>query len=174
MMLTKRPPHTPMSDILAFIESKSARHGKRDRCLYVVRQKLRLSDISNLSVSSVVNLDGSIRRFVTGTDGKRFDLDATTQAELQRYIQNRFALKSLEDLKPEQSALPLFPTQKKPHFSPNTIAQHLSYIDRAVTDCFVAPQMPLGRASDTITTNPSLAPKKSPLTRLMATLAGAA
>jgi len=148
MMLNQLPQNAPMSDVLAFIENKSERHGKRDRCLYVVRQQLRLADIANFSVSSVVNLDASIRRFITANDGKRFDLSVATQAELKRYIQKRFGLKSLEDLTPEQAALSLFPTQKSAMFTPNTIAQHLSYLDRAVRESFVEHQKPLERASE--------------------------
>lgn len=171
MMLNKMPSNTPLPKILAFIENKSARHGKRDRCLYAVRQQLRLSDIAHLSVASVVNLDASIRRFVIADDGRRFDLSVTTQAELKRYIKRRFSLKSLEDLTPEQAALPLFTTQKKPHFSPNTIAQHLSYLDRAVRECFPEPQKPLGQANNNSHSETMLSKKKTLLQRFTAAIA---
>ena len=171
MMLNRLPADISMTAILDFIESKSPRHGARDRCLYVIRQQLRLSDIANLSVSSVLNLDASIRKFIVGPDGKKFSLSAATQSELKRYLQTRFSVKSLEDLTPEQTALPLLPTQKKPTFSPNTLAQHLSYLDRDVRACFEEPQKSYQQTNDTSHRQTSAPTKKSLLSRLASSLA---
>ncbi|MFM7000204.1 MAG: hypothetical protein ACKOXU_03955, partial [Limnohabitans sp.] len=104
MMLNKIPANTSLQSILTYLDT-STKWGARNRALFAVRQQLRIKDIALLSVSSVVNLDASVRRFVVAPDGKRFDLSTATQAELKRYIQSRFGIKSLEDLTPEQSPL---------------------------------------------------------------------
>jgi hypothetical protein len=136
MMLNQLPTNTPITEILEFIEQKSPRHGSRDRCVFSLRLKLRIRDTANLTVSSVVNLDGSIRRFIHSPDGKRFDLDSTNQAELNRYLLTRYKIKSLEDLPAECFSDSLFSTQKRHAFSPNTLAQHYSALDAALRDRF--------------------------------------
>jgi hypothetical protein len=171
MMLNKLPVNTPFPAILSYLDT-SAKWGARNRALFAVRQQLRIKDIAVMSVSSVVNLDASVRRFVVASDGIRFDLSATTQAELKRYIQNRFDIKSLEELTPEQAASPLFITQKKPHFSPNTLAQHFSYLDRSIHERFQATGSGRNARIQPIITQPAPA-KKSTLSRLMSSLAGA-
>lgn len=170
MMLNRLPSDTSMSDILDFIEQKSPRHGARDRCLYSIRQQLRLSDIANLSVASVINPDASVRKFIVGPDGKKFTLPAPTQNELKRYLQSRFSVKSLEELTPEQTSLSLLPTQKKPFFSPNTLAQHLSYLDRDVRACFEATQKSHQQANQASHSDTSTTGKKTLLSRLTAAI----
>lgn len=171
MMLNKIPANTSLQSILTYLDT-STKWGARNRALFAVRQQLRIKDIAHLTVSSVVNLDASIRRFVVATDGKRFDLSAATQAELKRYIQSRFGIKSLEDLTPEQAAAPLFTTQKKPHFSPNTLAQHYSGLDRAIHEQFEATGSGRSTRTHPLSAEPATA-KKSPLSRLMSSFAGA-
>jgi hypothetical protein len=171
MMLNKIPANTTLQSILNYLDT-SAKWGARNRALFAVRQQLRIKDIAVMTVSSVVNLDASVRRFVVASDGIRFDLSATTQAELKRYIQNRFDIKSLEELTPEQAASPLFITQKKPHFSANTLAQHFSYLDRSIHERFQA--IGSGRSAQIYPVNTQPAPsQKSTLSRLMSSLAGA-
>ena len=171
MMLNKFPANTSLQSILNFLDT-SAKWGARNRALFAVRQQLRIKDIAVMSVSSVVNLDASVRRFVVASDGIRFDLSATTQAELKRYIQIRFGINSLEELTPTQTSLPLFITQKKPHFSANTLAQHFSYLDRAIHDRFQATGSGRSARIQPIITQPAPV-KKSTLSRLMSSLAGA-
>ncbi|OYU10116.1 MAG: hypothetical protein CFE38_19120 [Comamonadaceae bacterium PBBC1] len=136
MMLNKLPTNTSITEILEFIEQKSPRHGNRDRCVFSLRLSLRIRDTASLTVSSVVNLDGSIRRFIQSSDGKRFDLDSSTQTELTRYLLTRYKIKSLEDLPAECFSDPLFSTQKRHAFSPNTLAQHYSALDAALKEQF--------------------------------------
>lgn len=137
-MLNKLPPNTPIIDIFEFLEQKSTRHGSRDRCIFSLRLKLRIRDTASLTVSSVLNLDASIRRFIQAPDGKKFDLDSTTQAELTRYLLNRYKIKSLEELPAQCFSDPLFSTQKRHHFTPNTLAQHYSALDAVLKERFRA------------------------------------
>jgi hypothetical protein len=171
MMLNKFPANTSLHSILDYLET-SPKWGARNRALFAVRQQLRIKDIAHMTISSVVNLDASIRRFVVAFDGKRFDLSAETQAELKRYIQSRFGIKSLDELAPQQAALPLFVTQKKPHFSPNTLAQHFSYLDRFIHERFQATGSGRSARIHPVSIEPAPA-KKSPLSRLMSSFAGA-
>jgi hypothetical protein len=73
----------------------------------VSRQELRIKDIAQMSISSVVNLDASIRHFVVAFDGKQFELSAESQIKLQRYILRYFGINSLDELTTVQAALPL-------------------------------------------------------------------
>ena len=171
MMMNKIPANTSLHSILNYLDT-SAKWGARNRALFAVRQELRIKDIAHMTTSSVVNLDASIRRFVVASDGKRFDLSAETQAELDRYIQNRFGIKSLDELTHRQAAAPLFNTQKKPHFSPNTLAQHFSYLDRSIHERFQSTGSGRSAQNRADSTQPAPA-KKSPLARLMSSLAGA-
>ncbi len=172
MMLNKMPANTSLHSILNYLET-SPKWGARNRALFAVRQEFRIKDIAHMTISSVVNLDASIRRFVVASDGKRFDLSAETQAELQRYIHSRFGIKSLDELTPQQAALPLFITQKKPHFSANTLAQHFSYLDRSIHERFQATGsgMPshIGSSSSAITVPAHM----TAITRLIRSVTGA-
>ena len=131
---------------------------------------LMVTDIAQMSVSSVVNPDASIRRQIVGLDGKKFDMCAITQTELKRYIMSRFNIKSLENLTLEQAAAPLFPTQKKPHFSANTLAQHFSFLDRAIHQHFKSTIEPI-RLDTTAKHDTSFGKRKSLLSRLATSLA---
>ena len=144
MMITKKP-NAPLADILSFVEGKSQRHGKRDRAIYATRQNLRLCDMSQATVASVVDRDGSIRRIVIGLgvsgfpDNKVFQLTDQTQAEIRQYLQQRFGLDDLADLTPDQLNSALFQTQKtKTGFTSNTLGQHVSGLDKVIGRSFKA------------------------------------
>jgi hypothetical protein len=170
MMLNQLPTNTPITEILEFIEQKSPRHGSRDRCVFSLRLKLRIRDTANLTVSSVVNLDGSIRRFIHSSDGKRFDLDSTNQAELTRYLLTRYKIKSLEDLPAECFSDPLFSTQKRPAFNPNTLAQHFSQLDKLVHQRFPASGRGRSDQNRSISSDMTSASRKVSLTDLITSL----
>lgn len=169
--MNKLPENTPLTLILEYLEEKSSRHGRRDRAIFALRQELRITDIAEMSVSSVVNLDASIRRYIVGPDGKRFDMCENTQTELRRYLLSRFSIKSLEELTPDQAAAPLFPTQKKPRFSSNTLAQHFSLLDRAIHQHFQSTSEPTRHEMTARYSDIPTSKKKSLLSRFTASLA---
>lgn len=133
MMLKKFPANTSLKSILNYLGT-SAKWGARNRALFAVRQQLRIKDIAQMSISSVVNLDASIRRFVVAADGHRYDLSEEVQSELRHYLLTRFDIKgeTLESLLALDLSLPLFFTQKRCQFSPNTLAQHFSHLDKLI------------------------------------------
>jgi hypothetical protein len=138
MMLNKLPEHAHLSSVLVFLEM-SGRWGARNRALFAVRQHLRIKDICWMLVSDVVNPDASIRNYFVSREGRVFALADEVREEIRRYLMIRFP-RSVEagrfailDLR--QS---LFPTQKRCGFSPNTLAQHFSHLDRLVVTGFQA------------------------------------
>lgn len=137
MMLNKMPPNTPLNSILTYLESDE-RWGSRNRALFAVRQQLRIKDIANLKVIDLLNFDGSIRHIYLGSDGVYFTLDAEVRSEFERYLKDRFALpeNALCRLLGIDLRVPVFPTQKRKQFSPNTLAQHFSALDKAISHHF--------------------------------------
>ena len=138
-MLNKMPPNTPLNSILAYLESND-RWGSRNRALFAVRQQLRIKDIANLKVIDLLNRDGSIRHIYVGGDGVHFVLDAEVRGEFERYLIERFNLpqNALCRLLAIDLRVPVFPTQKRQQFSPNTLAQHFSNLDKLIFKKFQA------------------------------------
>jgi len=142
MMLNKLPSNTPLSNILEFLES-FPRWSARNRCLFALRQVLRIKDISVLRVSDVINQDGTISEcFISGIDGVHFELDDDLRSEIERYLKYLFSVPTSESLKQileSDTDNPLFATQKRAcGFSPNTLAQHYSLTDRVIHRHFAA------------------------------------
>ena len=130
MQLSKRPENITFSELLSIIETKKT--GQRDRCLYSLRQCLRIKDLSGAPVGSLLNQDGSVSSvFVSAVDGQRFDLPQQTQKEVKAYLCSRFGVRSLIDLTAAMRSEPLMSNQKRRgRFSDNTMAQHLSSLDK--------------------------------------------
>lgn len=173
MMLNKFPANTSLQSILNFLET-SPKWGARNRALFAVRQYLRIKDISNLLVSDLVNLDMTIRRFFISKDGIRFELSDEVQAEVHRYLIDRFDIEgeSLEPLLALDRNVSMFPTQKRCQFSPNTLAQHFSHLDKRVHQRFQATGRGKSAQNTSVSSAMTAPAKKSPLTRLMASLTG--
>jgi hypothetical protein len=171
MMLNKFPANTSLQTILTYLDS-SSKWGARNRALFAVRQQLRIKDISDLLVSDMVNSDMTIRRFFMSRDGNRFELSQEIQAEVHRYLLVRFDIKgeTLEPLLALDLDVSLFPTQKRYQFSPNTLAQHFSHLDKLIHQRF--PALGSGRSVRIHPVHAESAPsKKWPLTRFLSTLA---
>lgn len=173
MMLNKFPANTSLQSILSFLDT-SSKWGARNRALFAVRQKLRIRDITDLLVSDLLNPDMTIRRFFISKDGIKFELSEEIQAEVRRYLIDRFDIEgeSLEPLLALNRNVALFPTQKRCQFSPNTLAQHFSHLDKRIHQRFKSTG--LGRSDQNgSVSSPMTAPAKvSPLTRVMASLGG--
>jgi hypothetical protein len=173
MMLNKIPANTTLQSILNYLDT-SAKWGARNRALFAVRQQLRIKDISDLLVSDMVNPDMTIRRIFISKDGIKFELSEEVQAEVRRYLIDRFDIEgeSLEPLLALNRNVSLFPTQKRCQFSPNTLAQHFSHLDKRIHQRFKATGR--GRRDQKCSDISAMtAPAKvSPLTRLMTSLGG--
>jgi hypothetical protein len=139
MMLNKIPANTSLQSVLTYLDT-STKWGARNRALFAVRQQLRIKDISDLLVSDMVNPDMTIRQFFMSRDGIRFELSEEVQTEVRRYLIDRFEIKgeTLEQLLALDLDVSLFPTQKRGQFSPNTLAQHFSHLDKLIHQRFQA------------------------------------
>ena len=136
MMMNKLPTNTPLSNILEFLDS-CTRWSARNRCLFALRQVLRIKDISVLRVCDVINQNGTISEyFISSIDGARFQFDPDLRSEIERYLRFLFSVRTSESLiqiLDSDTDIPLFATQKRAcGFSPNTLAQHYSLTDRAI------------------------------------------
>jgi hypothetical protein len=142
MMMNKLPSNTPISNILEFLDS-CPRWSERNRCLFALRQALRIKDISVLRVSDVINQDWTISEcFISSIDGVRFQFCPDLRSEIERYLKYLFSVPTSESLKQileSDTNIPLFATQKRAcGFSPNTLAQHYSLTDRVIQRHFAA------------------------------------
>ena len=136
MMLNKLA--APLPQVLDFVGANT-KWGVRNRALYACRQCLQIKHIANLSVADVLNQDGTVKDFYVASDGRQFEL-SPIKSEIIRYLTARFCLvdRSLEPLSTMNLNVPLFPTQKRDNFTPNTLAQNLSLTDRLVNRHFFA------------------------------------
>ena len=128
-----------------------------------------------MRISDLLNPDTTLRRCFIAKDGIRFELSDHLQAEISRYLMARFGIKgrSLEPLLALDLDVALFPTQKRCRFSPNTLAQHFSYLDKAIHQRFQASKNGASVEPEWASAVLSAPAKTSPMTRLMTTLAGA-
>ncbi|PUE27969.1 hypothetical protein [Limnohabitans sp. Jir72] len=173
MMLNKIPANTSLQSILTYLDT-STKWGARNRALFAIRQQLRIKDISDLLVSDIVKPDMTLRRIFISRDGTRFELSEEVQAEVRRYLIARFDIKgtSLEPLLALDLNVSMFPTQKRCQFSPNTLAQHFSHLDKRIQERFQATvrgRSDQNRSDSSAMTAPA---KQSPLTRLILLLGG--
>lgn len=165
MMLNKFPANTSLQSILNYLDT-SVKWGARNRALFAVRQQLRIKDISDLLVSDMVNPDMTIRRFFLSKDGIRFELGEDVQAEVRRYLIDRFEIEgeSLEPLLTLDLDVSLFPTQKRCQFSPNTLAQHFSHLDKLIHQRFQATGRDRSAQNKSVSSAMTAPAIKSPLT----------
>jgi len=134
MMLNKIPEHLSHTQILMYL-SQNEKWGRRNRTLYVLRKRLRIKDIATMTIADILSTNMSIcRTYVSTIDNSTYELDPITRSELQSYL---FTLLEDEnhpfkDFWQTDLAIPLFPTNKRESFSSNTLAQHYSYLDKAI------------------------------------------
>lgn len=105
MMLNSLP--MPIEQCLHHIQR--FKHGDRNRCLYALRQHLRLRDIVALrTVGDVLDDSYDIRRTVLNADGVEVSLHPRARSELHLYLMRHFG----SDLVGVDRSLGLFPTEK--------------------------------------------------------------
>ncbi len=174
MMLNKMPANTSLQAILSYLDTAN-KFGARDRALFALRQQLRIKDISGLLVSDLVNPDMTIRRFFISRDGIRSELGDEVQAEVRRYLIARFVTEGdvLEPLLAIDRDIPLFPTQKRCQFSPNTLAQHFSYLDKQIHQRFQAAGRSRTTQSQSVSSVLQAPVKVALMRRLMSSFTGA-
>lgn len=173
MMLNKFPANTSLQSILNYLDT-SAKWGARNRALFAIRQQLRIKDITDLLVSDLLNPDMTICRFFISKEGIKFELSDEVQAEVRRYLIDRFDIEgeSLEPLLALNRNVSLFPTQKRCKFSPNTLAQHFSHLDKRIHQRFKATGRGRSDQNKSVSSAMTAPAKQSALTRLMASFVG--
>ena len=138
-MMNPIPSNTSLTQILKYLEG-CPKWGFRNRALYAVRQSLRIKDIAVMKVEDILNLDMTIRCFYTSPiDYTKYELDEVVRSELHRYLislQNTTCV-TLQPIVLKNLSVPLFGTQKRERFSPNTLAQHYSLLDKKLSLYFV-------------------------------------
>jgi hypothetical protein len=139
MMMNKLPPNTRLLQVLRYLCS-SSRWGSRNRALFALRQTLRIKDIATMKISDILNPDMTISRiYISSEDWSRFELTDELREELKKYLLSLLNVPelSLNSLAAIQLNEPLFPTAKSAHFSPNTLAQHFSHLDKLIHNHFL-------------------------------------
>ena len=104
------------------------KHALRNRTMLLVTHwaGMRVGEVANLRYANVVDEQGKIRDEIqleaTQTKGRHARtvfVNAKLRRELEAYVRNH---------KPTNSNSPLFYTQKREGFTPNTLAQHFHYL----------------------------------------------
>jgi len=112
----------------------------QSQALYAVLQSLRIKDIAVIRVGDILNPDMTIRRlFISPIDYSKYGLDEVVRAELHRYLIAVYDVSglTLEPVLLTDLSIPLFGIQKRENFSPNTLAQHYSLLDKKLSLHFV-------------------------------------
>jgi integrase/recombinase XerD len=125
--------------LLAFIDTR--RHAARDRLLVLSTHwgGMRIGECAAITVGDVLAFDGTIkpeiRLSAAKTKGKHprtVTLSEKLRKEMLNYLQFRYQTKQLIAVTyTDELQKPLFPTQKREGFSPNTAAYHLFMLYRA-------------------------------------------
>ena len=123
--------------VLVYIANN--RHASRNKAILYMSHLagLRVGEISHLTLSDVLNEDGSIKDEVylspdktKGDRGRTVLLPKKLQDELHNYLSIRFRLKELKAVAMTDTSRALFYSQRHPSdgFSPNTLAQYFHYL----------------------------------------------
>ena len=123
--------------VLVYIANN--RHASRNKAMLYMSHLagLRVGEISHLTLSDVLNEDGSIKDEVylspdktKGDRGRTVLLPKKLQDELHNYLSIRFRLKELRAVAMTDTSRALFYSQRHPSdgFSPNTLAQYFHYL----------------------------------------------
>ena len=123
--------------VLVYIANN--RHASRNKAMLYMSHLagLRVGEISHLTLSDVLNEDGSIKDEVylspdktKGDRGRTVLLPKKLQDELHNYLSIRFRLKELKAVAMTDTSRALFYSQRHPSdgFSPNTLAQYFHYL----------------------------------------------
>ena len=123
--------------VLVYIANN--RHASRNKAMLYMSHLagLRVGEISHLTLSDVLNEDGSIKDEVylspdktKGDRGRTVLLPKKLQVELHNYLTIRFRLKDLRAVAMTDTSRALFYSQRHPSdgFSPNTLAQYFHYL----------------------------------------------
>ena len=123
--------------VLVYIANN--RHASRNKAILYMSHLagLRVGEISHLTLSDVLNEDGSIKDEVylnpdktKGDRGRTVLLPKKLQDELHNYLSIRFRLKDLRAVAMTDTSRALFYSQRHPSdgFSPNTLAQYFHYL----------------------------------------------
>ena len=123
--------------VLVYIANN--RHASRNKAMLYMSHLagLRVGEISHLTLSDVLNEDGSIKDEIylspdktKGDRGRTVLLPKKLQVELHNYLTIRFRLKDLRAVAMTDTSRALFYSQRHPSdgFSPNTLAQYFHYL----------------------------------------------
>lgn len=117
--------------MLSFIASR--RHAERDRAMFLLTHLagMRIGEVANLKIRDVLAADGTIREEIRltveqtkGKHARTVTLSEKMRKELGKYVEYRFDEATRLALTYEQTDKPLFNTQKRAGFSPNTACHH--------------------------------------------------
>jgi integrase/recombinase XerD len=128
---------TDTRKILIYISSH--KHAVRNRCMFLCTTQLgmRICEVANLKIASVLNTDGSIRDEIhlsadqtKGSKGRTIIVSKKMQEEFKAYLQDRFQLKDLLAVTMTDTSRALFCNQKNyvRGFSNSTLCQTFHYI----------------------------------------------
>jgi len=151
MMLNKRPENVSLTEILQYLD-RNERWGTRNKTLYAIRQQLRLKDIAPLTIGDLFHPGMTIRQtYISPIDQKSYQLDTITKTELQNYVLTLLDAEGqgLDDFDQIDFDIPIFETNKRAFFSPNTLGQHFSYLDKDIRNHFteLASREPINRSN---------------------------
>ena len=120
-----------MKFMLSFIATK--RHAHRDRAMFLLGHLagMRIAEIAYSKIGDVIAADGTIRDEIRltaeqtkGKHSRTVTLSEKMQKELAKYLEHRFGGKGWATLACANSDKPLFNTQKRQGFDPNTACHH--------------------------------------------------
>ena len=123
--------------MLSFIASR--RHAERDRAMFLLTHLagMRIGEVANLKIRDVLAADGAMREEIRltaeqtkGKHSRTVTLSEKMRKELGKYVEYRFDEAARIALTYADTDKPLFNTQKRAGFSPNTLCHHFFMLYR--------------------------------------------
>jgi integrase/recombinase XerD len=115
------------------------RHAERDRAMFLLTHLagMRIGEVANLKIRDVLAADGTIREEIRltaeqtkGKHSRTVTLSEKMRKELGKYVDYRFDEATRLALTNADTDKPLFNTQKRAGFSPNTLCHHFFMLYR--------------------------------------------
>jgi len=123
--------------MLSYIATK--RHAHRDRAMFLLGHLagMRIAEIAYCKIGDVIAADGTIRDEIRltaeqtkGKHSRTVTLSEKMQKELAKYLEHRFGGADWAGRACANSERPLFNTQKRQGFDPNTACHHFFMLYR--------------------------------------------
>ena len=130
----KRLPNASSIDVVLSLIEEASATGWRNRCMYLLKGKLRYEDISHLRLCHLIDQHGEIVNWLRTAGSGLVELGEITRSELRSYLCRKYGISAacLPDLLKTNSYDSVFGSHRRTFLTPCVVAQVFSDLDRAI------------------------------------------